>query len=122
MLQCLAMATITLEIPDNLAKAVEDSLNELPDILETGLSMKDPISIQAYQEAFSLLEQELSHEAIIDFKFSAKVRSGLRTLLSKNNDGLLTPAEKAELDRLVNLERRIKLIKAKAFAKKTTKI
>ena len=111
------MATITLEIPDFLAKAVEDSGNDFYDILETGLSMIDPVSIYAYQEAINLLEHELSDQAIVEFEFSEKVLTGMRALLHKNNASVLSPAEKAELDRLLNLERRIKLIKAKVFAK-----
>ena len=92
------MATITLEIPDFLAKAVEDSGNDFYDILETGLSMIDPVSIYAYQEAINLLEHELSDQAIVEFEFSEKVLTGMRALLHKNNASVLSPAEKAELD------------------------
>ena len=115
------MATITLEIPDFLAKAVEDSGAPLSIILETGLSRHAPVSLGAYQEALGLFTNQLSDEAIIEFRFSEEVQSRIRELLRKNSAGELSQAEEVELDRLVELERQLQLIKVKALANQAKK-
>ena len=108
------MTTVTLQIPDHLARMISAINDQLPIVLEMGLSRFAPVSTQAYLEAVSLLAQGPSAETIVAFRFSKEVEERINELLDKNQDGTLSMAENVELDRLVQLEEMIILAKAKA--------
>ena len=112
------MATITLEIPDNLAKAIREAGDQLPLILEMGMSRLAPLSTQAYREALGLLTQDASAEAIAEFRFSDEIEERIHILLEKNKSDQLNRAEQVELERLVELEDQLQLLKATALASK----
>ena len=63
----------------------------------------------------SFLAADPSEKAIIDFRFSPDVDSRAHTLLRKNSAGQLSEAEDAALDRLIELEEQMQLVKAKAL-------
>ena len=64
----------------------------------------------------SFLAADPSEEAVINFRFSTDVENRVRILLEKNNEGQLSEAEDAALDRLVELEDQLQLPKARALA------
>jgi len=108
------MTTITIEVPDDLARRLGPVRDRLPQVLELGLQEVVPLSTQAYMEALEFLAEEPSPEEIVAYHPSADVQARLRTLLDKNQEGLLTHAEAAELDRLSHLEHLMILLKARA--------
>lgn len=111
------MTTITLEIPDHLAQAVHNMGEQLPIILEMGISRFAPLSTQAYREAITFLTQELPPEAIAAFRFSDEIENRINELLDKNRVDQLSQAEAVELERLSQLEEQLQLVKAAAFIK-----
>ncbi|MBV7334740.1 hypothetical protein KFU94_42175 [Chloroflexi bacterium TSY] len=110
------MTTVTLEVPDYLVPMIDDLQDQLPIVLEMGMSRFAPVSTQAYVEVISLLAQSPSAEAITTFRFSEEVEMRIKELLDKNKEDRLSMAEKVELDRLVQLEEQVILVKAKARA------
>jgi len=111
------MTTITLDVPDTTLSLLNSIGDRLPLVLEMGLSRLAPVSSMAYMEAIELFTQMPSPEAITKFCFSEEVEEQTRLLLERNNAGELTQADEVELDRLVLLEEKLQLIKAKALAK-----
>ena len=111
------MTTITLDIPDHLAHALNDVRDQLPLILEMGISRFAPLSTQAYREAIGFLTQEMTPKQIASFRFSDEVQARVSDLLAKNRHDSLSQAEEVELERLSQLEEQLQLIKAKALLK-----
>jgi hypothetical protein len=56
---------------------------------------------------------EAAH-AVLDWKFSDRATEHMRTLLDRNNKGLLTPTEEVELDRYRRVGMLLDLMQAKA--------
>lgn len=110
------MKTVTLDIPDNLIQAVNEIGDQLPVILEMGMSRFAPLSTQAYREAISFLTQELAPKEIVNFRFSDEIENRVNELLEKNSAGQLSQAEEVELERLSQLEEQLQLVKAAALA------
>ena len=54
-------------------------------------------------------------ESVAAMRFPAKADDRLRRLMDRNTNGQLTPAEKEELEALVELSETIALIRAKAL-------
>lgn len=62
------------------------------------------------------LAREPEPAAVAGFRFSDDVERRITTLLVKNQQGSLNRAEDIELDRLVQLEENIQILKARAIA------
>ena len=56
---------------------------------------------------------EAAH-AVLDWKFSERATRQMRTLLDRNNKGVLTPDEEIELDRYRRVGMLLDLVQAKA--------
>ena len=54
-------------------------------------------------------------ESVAGLLFPAKADSRLRLLMHRNNEGLLTPDQREELESLVELSESLALIRAKAL-------
>ncbi len=111
------MTAITLELPNHLVKAINDFGDQLPLILEMGMSRYAPLSTKAYMEAVDLLTQEPTLEKLATFRFSDDIEIRISELLDKNCTNQLSKAEEVELDRLSQLEEQMQLVKATAIAK-----
>ena len=55
-------------------------------------------------------------EAVADLRFPPKTDQLLQSLLDRNNDGILTPAERADLEALVELSQTMALVRARALS------
>lgn len=110
------MATVTLEVPDDLLPLLETIGDRLALVLEMGASRFAPVSTQAYIEVVQFLAREPEPAAVASFRFSDDVERRIATLLTKNRQGTLSKAEDIELDRLIQLEENVQLLKARAFA------
>lgn len=111
------MTTVTLDIPDHLAQAINNISEQLPVVLEMGISRFAPLSTQAYREAIAFLTQDLPPEAIAAFRFSDEIENRIAELLEKNRTDQLSQAEAVELERLSQLEEQLQLVKATALIK-----
>ena len=54
-------------------------------------------------------------QSVGDLKLPPKADQRLQVLMDRNNDGLLTEAERADLESLVELSERISLLRAEAL-------
>jgi len=111
------MTTITLEVPDYLARTINEIGDQLPLVLEMGISRFAPLSTKAYVEAITFLTQEPSLKKVAAFRFSDEVENRISELLEKNRNDNLSKAEEVELERLSLLEEQLQFVKATAFAK-----
>jgi hypothetical protein len=109
------MTTITLDIPEHLLPLLDTIDDELPIVLEMGMSRLAPVSIKAYMEAIDFLTQDPTPEMMARFHFSEDVEARIHELLEKNRDDRLSMAEEVELERLGQLEEQLQLVKAKAL-------
>ena len=123
------MATITLQIPDELAQRLEPLQNRLPELLWQLLeSTKNSITIEpeittmsgdipaVYQEVLDFLIKSPIPQDIVNFKVSQQAQKRLQILLDKNRDSILNEMEIAELDVYEQLEHLMILLKARAYS------
>lgn len=54
-------------------------------------------------------------EAVADLRFPAKIDRRLQALMDRNTEGLLAPAERDELEALVELSESLALVRARAL-------
>jgi hypothetical protein len=122
------MAQITIDIPDDLAQRLAPYQSQFSDlftrlIATTLLSPQPPgqntpalpNTSSTYQEILDLLISQPTSEQIIGFKVSETSQSRLQTLLQKNREAALTPAETAELDLYEQLDTLMGLLKVRAY-------
>ncbi len=123
------MATITLQIPDELAQRLEPLQNRLPELLWQLLEITiNPATIEpeinthtadipaVYQEVLDFLIKSPIPQEIVNFKVSQQAQTRLQILLNKNCDSTLNPMEIAELDVYEQLEHLMILLKARAYS------
>ncbi|MEG4346553.1 hypothetical protein QUB70_25230 [Microcoleus sp. A003_D6] len=123
------MATITLQIPDELAQRLEPLQNRLPELLLQLLELtKKPTTIEpeitthsgdiptVYQEVLDFLIKSPIPQDIVNFKVSQQAQTRLQILLDKNRESTLDPMEIAELDVYEQLEHLMILLKARAYS------
>ncbi len=123
------MATITLQIPDELAQRLEPLQNRLPELLWQILEVtKQPTTIEpeintysgdipaVYQEVLDFLIKSPIPQEIVNFKVSQQAQTRLQILLNKNCESTLNPMEIAELDVYEQLEHLMILLKARAYS------
>lgn len=110
------MTTITLDLPEYLAPLVADLGDQLPLVLELGISRFAPLSLAAYSEVINFLTRQPTAVEITTFRFSDEVENRINELLEKNQNSTLSLAEEVELDRFEQLEERLQLVKARAMA------
>ena len=121
------MATITLQIPDELAQRLEPLQNRLPELLWQLLD-KNPTTIEpeinthsgdipaVYQEVLDFLIKSPIPQDIVNFKVSQQAQIRLQILLDKNRESTLNEMEIAELDVYEQLEHLMILLKARAYS------
>lgn len=123
------MATITLQIPDELAQRLEPLQNRLPELLWQLLELtKNPTTIEpeinthsgdipaVYQEVLDFLIKSPIPQDIVNFKVSQQAQTRLQILLDKNRESTLNQMEIAELDVYEQLEHLMILLKARAYS------
>ncbi len=122
------MATITLQIPDELAQRLEPLQNRLPELLWQLLEPKKPTTIEpeinthsgdipaVYQEVLDFLIESPIPQDIVNFKVSQQAQTRLQILLDKNREATLNEMEIAELDVYEQLEHLMILLKARAYS------
>jgi hypothetical protein len=54
-------------------------------------------------------------ETVSDLRLPPKADKRLQQLMDRNNEGLLTEAERADLESLVELSERLSIVRAEAF-------
>lgn len=113
------MATITLEVPDELAPWLEQIGDQLPHLLVPllqGGGLQIPpdafVANQAWEEVFEFLAQAPDVQSILKFKLSDGLQDRIEEILFRGNEGTQTAEERAELDGYIQVIRFFNMLKA----------
>lgn len=107
---------VTVELPDQLANRLGDNKEQLAEIIEAGLRIREwPAASAVASEVIDFLASGPAPRKIIDFHPSEGSVERMRELLGREHEGNLSPAEKAELDEMALLDHLMSLVKARAF-------
>jgi hypothetical protein len=129
--ESLAMAVLTIDVPDELMQRLKPFQDRLPALLtllvgaipseaEVANVPLDGARVTetplAYVEVFDFLLTRPTPQDIVAFKVSAAAQARIQTLLDKNREEVLSDTEAAELDVYEQLEHLMIMLKAKAYA------
>ena len=101
------MTTVTIDVPDELAKQLEGNSDRIVDILRFGLL--------AVSEPDNLAPLDLQTE-IANLKAPQAMQERIAELLDKSRQGELTAREGVELDQYTQLDYVMTLMKVKAVS------
>src|SRR3954463_2407949 len=101
----VASMQVTVDVPDQLAARLRSHEDELADIIESGLRVREWVGISGLAgELINFLATGPDPGAIVAFHPSEVGTVRVRQLLERNREGTLTPSEKAELDEVALLD------------------
>src|SRR5205085_11854109 len=104
------MATVTIEVPDELSELVARAGDRLPELLVQ--SLKEPtLPAHVYRYVLDFLATRPTPEQVAAFGPTPEMAGRLRLLLERESKGETMPAEKAELDEYERLEHLMVIIK-----------
>jgi hypothetical protein len=104
------MATITIEVPDDLSEQIAQAGDRLPELLAQ--SLREPtLPAHIYRYVLDFIAGRPTPERIASFGPTPEMNERLKTLVERESSGDITPAEKAELDEYERLEHLMILIK-----------
>jgi hypothetical protein len=105
------MATVTIDVPDELSELIAQAGDRLPELLAQ--SLREPtLPAHVYRYVLDFLAGRPTPAQLATFGPSPEMSERVRLLLERESVGEITPAEKAELDEYERLEHLIILIKA----------
>lgn len=105
------MATVTIEVPDELSELLAQAGDRLPELLAQ--SLKEPtLPAHIYRYVLDFLASRPTLDQVAAFGPTSEMTDRLRTLLEREGKGEITPAEKAELDEYERLEHLMVIIKS----------
>jgi hypothetical protein len=108
------MATVTIEVPDELSELVERAGDRLPELLAR--SLREPtLPAHVYRYVLDFLASRPTSEQVAAFGPTPEMIGRLQTLLGWETAGQITPEERAELDEYERLEHLIVMIKSGAL-------
>ena len=101
------MIEMTIQLHEAAATQLAPFQNRLGETVEAGLRHVDPVDTGLHDEVMRFL----SSAPIVDFRPSPPVQAKISALLDKNREGVISAAEKAELNRLEQLDLMMTLMK-----------
>jgi hypothetical protein len=105
------MATVTIEVPDELSELIAQAGDRLPELLVQ--SLREPtLPAHVYRYVLNFLASRPSLEQVATFGPTPEMTDRLRMLLERESRGEITLAEKAELDEYERLEHLMVIIKS----------
>lgn len=104
------MATVTIEVPDELSELIAQAGDRLPELLAQCL--REPtLPAHVYRYVLDFLATRPTPEQVAAFGPTSEMNDRLKMLVERESSVELTPAEKAELDEYERLEHLMILIK-----------
>jgi hypothetical protein len=105
------MATVTIDVPDELSELIAQAGDRLPELLAR--SLREPtLPAHVYRYVLDFLASRPTPDQLASLGPSPEMSERVRLLLERESRKEITPAEKAELDEYERLEHLIILIKA----------
>ena len=110
------MATLTIEVPDDLMEQLSPLQDQLPELLQRCL---DPVALpaQVYRYILDFLTSQPTAEQLRAFRPTAEMRQRLRFLIEKEQGEGLSETERQELTEYERLKHLIIMLKADALLK-----
>ncbi len=105
------MATLTIEIPDDLMDRLNPLRDQLPDLLRRCLQ-PSALSVDVYCHILDFLASQPTPEQISAFRPTPAIQDRFKFLLLRNSEGNLSPEESQELDAYGQIEHLIVLLKS----------
>lgn len=112
------MATITIDVPDQLAEKLQPYQDRLTEVLALGIKELSPLPTQVYQYVLAFLASNPTPEDLASFRPTDAMQARLRALADREKKQQLTDAERAELDEYERIEHLIILLKTNALPSK----
>ena len=78
--------------------------------------MATQVKVPIYQKLVEYLANFATPEQILAYKISDDMQERLEMLFEKNNEGAITAEERRELDKFVEFDQYVMLLKARAMA------
>ena len=106
------MIEMMIQLHEAAATQLAPFQNWLDEIIEARLRHIAPVDTGLHDEVMRFLSSAPSPQAIVAFRPSPPVQAKISALLDKNRAGVVSAAEKAELNRLEQLDLMMTLMKA----------
>ncbi|MEM8808727.1 MAG: hypothetical protein AAGF01_22145 [Cyanobacteria bacterium P01_G01_bin.38] len=105
------MATLTIEIPDELMEQLSPFRDQLPELLRRGLQ---PLALpaQVYRYILDFLASQPTPEQVAEFRPTLEMQDRLRYLVSREQDGELSADERQELNECERIEHLMIMLKS----------
>ena len=111
------MATITLEIPDELLPQIQQMGDRFPEWLT--FSFQQPsIPARLYREILNFLATNPTPDDILAFQPNPEIQDRLHLLLDRNKAGTIAAHETLELDEYEEIEHLMIILKKKSLKQK----
>lgn len=113
------MSLVTLELPDELARRIRLSGEDLPSLLERALVLpaKDGTGYSDRRDLFELFARLPEPDQVLAYRASDALQARIHELLEKNRTVGLSPSEKGEWQEYAYLEHLMRIAKARARAR-----
>ncbi len=105
------MATITIEVPDELSELIARAGDRLPELLTQSLQ-QPALPTHVYRYILDFLASNPDAGEVAAFSPTTEMTQRLRTLMTRAAAGDLAPTERTELDEYERLEHLMVMIKA----------
>ena len=108
------MVEMTMSVPDTLAPKLRRINQWLSTVLELSLAGFKTPTAQTVAEVVDFLSKGPAPKQVAAYKVSARAQKHLQRLLALNESGLLSEAERLELDEIETLEHFLVMLKMQA--------
>ena len=104
------MATITIDVPDELSEQLQQLGDRLPQLLQQCVQ-QPPLPATVYRYVLNFLASQPTPEEIANFRPTDAMQARLHDLVAKSKEGDLTAAEAEELEEYERIEHLMVMIK-----------
>lgn len=104
------MASITIDVPDELSEQLKQLGDRLPELLQQCVR-QPPLPANVYRYVLNFLASQPTPAEIADFRPTDEMQARLRELVTKNQEGGLSTAEAEELAEYERIEHLVVMIK-----------
>jgi hypothetical protein len=105
-----SMATITINVPDELSEQLLQLGDRLPQLLLQCVQ-QPPLPAKVYRYVLNFLASQPTPQEIANFRPTDEMQARLRELVAKNKEGDLSAAETEELAEYERIEHLLVMIK-----------
>ena len=109
---------ITIRVPDDLGRQLEQYRDRLPELLERGLrdvQVEDSADVSSATDIIAVLTSQPTPEQVLALRPPDAMQARVSELLRRSKSEGLSRTEESELDRYLYLEHLVRIAKARAL-------